>query len=310
MLASVMVVVGVACSGDDATDDGEAVPTLLTIAPIDLSGSTVAEPDAGPPATSGDDGGPRGSGSATQGSSTANSSTARSSPGESAGGSSSASSPTSLGASSASNPSAASATTRPSSGSATSTTAADATGGGTTPPSSSTSTSSTAVVVTSPFPPATLGGTEDDFVAAPAALAGIPFGTPKADVLARLEPLIGAPLGDRQFTTCPGTSTLEWRGVTAVVSEQGLVFYIVGWTTELYGAAGPVPPWHTAGGLRIGATVTDLDALYGNQVAITPGGSGSLFDVTAGPDTGLNGAVESDHVKSVSAGQIACSGAA
>lgn len=169
--------------------------------------------------------------------------------------------------------------------------------------------STAAPIATSPQPPSTLGGTDADYLLGPRSVAGVQFGASTQTVLTRLTALLGAPRTVREnFADCAnGSATaIEWYALGVIVTDRGLQYYTVGMATEMYDGL-PVPSWHTAAGVTVGATMQQVQAAYQDQVTVGSSAGGfASFDITAGPDAGLSGQLYANALQSLTGGSSAC----
>ena len=117
--------------------------------------------------------------------------------------------------------------------------------------------------------------------------------------------LLGDPLRVDTLPACAGTA-LQWFNASVIITDRGLAYYTVGMNFDDYQDK-PIPNWHTAAGLTVGADRAALDAVYPLQITYgAPTGSFTPFTVTAGADAGLAGRLDGDVVGSVSAGTTTC----
>jgi hypothetical protein len=167
---------------------------------------------------------------------------------------------------------------------------------------------STAPIPTAPQPPDTIGGGEVDYLLAPKAITGLQFGASLTTVLERMRTLLGDPRRVDVLEDCPGgpATALQWFNAAVIVTDRGLAYYQVGMDFDDY-ADKPVPFWHTASGLVVGADRVALEAVYPQQITYgEPSGAFTPFTVSAGPDAGITGRLDGDVVDSVSAGATTC----
>jgi hypothetical protein len=167
---------------------------------------------------------------------------------------------------------------------------------------------STVPIPTAAQPPATIGGEVVDFLLGPRAIAGLQFGASRTRVLERLRDLLGDPLGVVELPDCPGgpATALQWFNASVIITNRGLAYYIVGMDVADYGG-NPIPGWHTATGLEVGADRAQLETVYPLQIAYgTPDPRFTPFTVTAGADSGLRGRLDGDVVDTVASGAPVC----
>jgi hypothetical protein len=170
------------------------------------------------------------------------------------------------------------------------------------------SVTSTQPIPTAPQPPDTTGGSDADFLLAPKAIAGLQFGASQATVLSRLRTLLGDPLRVDTLAGCPGgpATALQWFNAAVIVTDRGLAYYQVVIDLDAYQDQ-PVPGWHTAAGLAVGADRAALEAAYPQQITYAePTGLFTPFTVAAGADAGIGGRLEGEVVNTVSAGSTTC----
>lgn len=133
-------------------------------------------------------------------------------------------------------------------------------------------------------------------------LGAVAFGEPEADVMAKLDELLGDPVEDSTETCGSDGGTVRWvrwANLTVALQNGGFTGYISG---IYFPPDSPEMPIKTSGGVSLRATVDELIATYGDRLAWLGEQNGfgnpvdsfgiDGFDVDDLTPTGLGGFVE------------------